>query len=114
MSINAEWVRDEIQALQADNAALRERLNLYNLGGWTDAERLMKERDDLRADAERYRALKHHLAVDRDEPHDWTCWVRLDCVPFRSKTDDPQVLVDMLTDLYAARATSSAPAKEQP
>jgi cytochrome c-type biogenesis protein CcmE len=26
MSINAEWVRDEIQALQADNAALRKRL----------------------------------------------------------------------------------------
>ena len=26
MSINAEWVRDEIQALQADNAALRELL----------------------------------------------------------------------------------------
>ena len=33
MSINAEWVRDEIQALQADNAALRERL--------AEAERLL-------------------------------------------------------------------------
>jgi len=35
MSINAEWVRDEIQALQADNAALRERLR--------ETERIVRE-----------------------------------------------------------------------
>ena len=32
MSINAEWVRDEIQALQADNAALRELLREWVIG----------------------------------------------------------------------------------
>lgn len=36
-------------------AQLRELLNLYNLGGWTDAERLMKERDALRAENESLR-----------------------------------------------------------
>ena len=41
---------DRIDALEAENAQLRELLNAYNLGGWTDAERLMKERDAARAE----------------------------------------------------------------
>jgi hypothetical protein len=31
-------------------------MNVYNAGGWTDADRLMKERDALRAEVERLRA----------------------------------------------------------
>jgi hypothetical protein len=47
-------------------------------------------------DAERYQALKEFLAVARDEPGEWTCWLDLSCVPFRSQTTDPQELVDLI------------------
>jgi len=40
MSINAEWVRDEIQALQADNAALREQYEQLQ-ARLAEAERLL-------------------------------------------------------------------------
>jgi hypothetical protein len=45
--------RDEARM---DAAQVRELMNVYNAGGWTDADRLMKERDALRAEVERLRA----------------------------------------------------------
>lgn len=38
--------RDEARRSEA---AIRELMNCYNIGGWTDAERLIKERDEARA-----------------------------------------------------------------
>jgi hypothetical protein len=43
-----EEAADVIDTLRAENGQLRELLNLYNLGGWMDSERLIKERDTLR------------------------------------------------------------------
>jgi len=40
----------------AEVAQLRELLNCYNLGGWTDSARLIKERDQLRTELEAARA----------------------------------------------------------
>jgi chromosome segregation ATPase len=47
-----ERERDEARK---DAAQVRELMNVYNAGGWTDADRLMKERDALRAEVERLR-----------------------------------------------------------
>jgi hypothetical protein len=54
-----------VQAAEASEAAIRELMNVYNLGGWTDAVAPMKralaaeaERDAAQADAARYRWLK--------------------------------------------------------
>jgi hypothetical protein len=51
-----------IRELEAKNGSLRELMNCYNLGGWTDAERLQSERDEARrelaASRERERALR--------------------------------------------------------
>lgn len=38
----------------------------------------------------------NHMGVGRGESGDWTCWVELPCVPFRSKTTDPDELTDEL------------------
>ena len=54
----------------------------------------------LRADAERWRWWKHdHIHVARDEPGDWTCWMEMDQIPFRSETTS----VDDLTDALIMR-----------
>lgn len=46
----------------AEVAQLRELLNCYNLGGWTDSARLIKERDQLREQVNRLKeALGKHL-----------------------------------------------------
>lgn len=37
----------QVEALTAENAQIRELMNLYNLGGWTDSLTLMQERDNL-------------------------------------------------------------------
>lgn len=39
----------QLIARNAEIAQLRELLNVYNLGGWTDSERLIKERDEARS-----------------------------------------------------------------
>ena len=41
---------DLIDNLRAENKAIRELMNCYNLGGWTDSLALIKERDALRAE----------------------------------------------------------------
>ena len=51
----------EIKALRAENEAIRELMDAYNLGGWTDSLRLIQERDALRADAELYRCLRDRV-----------------------------------------------------
>lgn len=43
--------------LEAENAQLRELLTMYNLGGWMDSERLIRERDAL---AREVRYLRHY------------------------------------------------------
>lgn len=78
---------DQIERLQSEVAALRELMNVYNLGGWTDSERLMRERNEARAelaalradgvDARRWRqsqaALRaRRFKVDRLIAGDWT------------------------------------------
>lgn len=47
---------DQIERLQSEVAALRELMNVYNLGGWTDSERLMRERNEARAELAALRA----------------------------------------------------------
>jgi hypothetical protein len=47
-------------------------------------------------DAERYRWLRQYLAVGRDEPKDWTCWIELPCIPYRSRTTKAEELLDAL------------------
>lgn len=39
----------ERDALKAENGQLRELMNCYNVGGWTDSLTLIKERDAFRA-----------------------------------------------------------------
>lgn len=56
-------------------------------------------------DAARWRALSLYLTVKRDSPGDWTCWLELACIPYRSKTDKPFELVDMLVE-QIKRSTS--------
>lgn len=53
-AMNAQ-LTEENERLEAEIAALRALLDSYNLGGWTDAERLAKDCEALRADAERWR-----------------------------------------------------------
>ncbi len=56
----AERTRERDEALR-DAAQVRELMNVYNAGGWTDADRLMKERDALRAEVERLRKIAAHV-----------------------------------------------------
>ena len=74
--IAADSIREaaaELSRLTAENAALRELLNVYNLGGWTDAvgpmQRALKaetENAALRADAERLQYLLDKRSVTID------------------------------------------------
>lgn len=63
---------DALAAKDAEIAAIRELMNCYNLGGWTDAESAMKralaaeaEIAELRADAERYRTWSSGTVIVR-------------------------------------------------
>lgn len=38
----------------------------------------------------------NHMKVGRDEPGDWTCWVEIPCIAYRSQTTDPDELTDVL------------------
>jgi len=65
MSINAEWVRDEIQALQADNAALRKRLGeAGSSNSWKLSRNAWKrEAEFLEAENERLRELLREWVI---------------------------------------------------
>ena len=51
----------QVEALTAENAQIRELMNLYNLGGWTDSLTLMKERDSYKANHKRYRFIRDKI-----------------------------------------------------
>lgn len=50
----------------------------------------------IRPDAARYRWLRQHLEVQADGPDEWTCWLGLACLPYRSKTESAEELLDMM------------------
>ena len=69
----APWVIAEVERLEAENAALRELMNTYNLGGWTDSLELIKERDALRAALQDFDALiKHQYTGSQEAMSDLT------------------------------------------
>jgi len=51
------------------------------------------------ADANRYRWLKNYMQVTRGDS-DWTCWLELKCIPFRSLEEDPEKLLDQLMERF--------------
>lgn len=55
-----EQLGRELSASKAENEQLRELLNTYNLGGWMDSERLIKDRDAL---AERVKTAEASLSA---------------------------------------------------
>jgi hypothetical protein len=59
-------IREETDRLRKENAQLRELLNLYNLRGWMDSERLIKERDTLREENAALTADCAYIAGKRD------------------------------------------------
>lgn len=63
------------------------------------------EHDALVKDAARYRWLLKYLVVEADSPEDWTCWLGLTCIPYRSKTSDPQELLDAMMARFPLAAT---------
>jgi hypothetical protein len=57
-------------------------------------------RDDAK-DAERFRwMVANGLQVARDVDGDWTCWLAFPCIPCRSQTEDPRVLLDALVQRF--------------
>lgn len=92
-----EWqAADAIDRLEAerdavvhDAKAVRELMNVYNLGGWTDAERLQRERDELRARLARMEAAL--VAADAmrycTEPLCKNCWPNYDRARAATKED---------------------------
>jgi hypothetical protein len=61
--------------------------------------------EELR-DADRYRALREFLTVARDADGDCTCWLELQCVPYRSQTNVVEELVDRLVQQYLSRVAA--------
>jgi hypothetical protein len=60
--------------------------------------------EDVR-DARRYRWLRQYLQVQADGPGDWTCWLAIECIPYRSKTDSAEELLDMLMSRFPLAAS---------
>lgn len=56
-----------IAELKGENSALRELMNCYNLGGWTDSLALIKERDEMAKRATRMEGAVVLLEKERDE-----------------------------------------------
>lgn len=78
-----ESLRRERDEALRNEAAIRELMNCYNAGGWTDSIAVIRERDEaraeaeaLRADAERYRWLRinGYVEVKCESPRhdDWS------------------------------------------
>jgi uncharacterized coiled-coil DUF342 family protein len=58
---------DEIKKLRTENAAIRELMNNYNLGGWTDSLTLIKERDKLQIKSDDLKSDMIAMQRERDE-----------------------------------------------
>lgn len=56
-------------------------------------------------DAERYRWLKPYLEVARDDDSKWTCWLALQCIPYRSTTESAEELLDKLIERFPPAAS---------
>lgn len=57
----------------------------------------MADSPNQAADALRWRWwLANGLRVARDQKGDWTCWIEIPFIPFRSQTNDPCELTDAL------------------
>jgi hypothetical protein len=69
---------------------------------WTKATGVVPE--DVR-DARRYEWLRQYLQVQADSPDDWTCWLALECIPYRSKADSAEELLDMLMSRFPLAAS---------
>jgi len=48
------------------------------------------------------RWLLRYLRVARDEPEDWTCWLELPLMPYRSRTENARELLDALFQRFPA------------
>lgn len=59
------------QRAEADAAAVRELMNVYNLGGWTDAVGPMKRAQAAEALAESYRKDAERWQYWRSHPENW-------------------------------------------
>lgn len=55
---------------------------------------------DIVDDARRFRALVEigKLSVAREKPGGFTCWLELPEICFRSQSEDPRVIADMLAE----------------
>jgi hypothetical protein len=51
----------------------------------------------------RFRWLLQHMRVERDAPSDWTCWLELDLIAYRSRTTSPTELLDALIERFPLR-----------
>lgn len=63
----------------------------------------------LEADAERWLWLEQHLSVASDEPESWTCWLHLDEILYRSKTESVRELLDELIKRFPRDAACRSP-----
>lgn len=75
IELGMEALQARVDALVAENAALRTLMDCYNLGGWTDSLRLMQERN----------ALRDWLAGDANCP---CCGQTVTCAPDCTFADD--------------------------
>ena len=90
---------DALIALQAERDSWRrvaERVEHEKLA-------LQERVERCEADARRYRWLLQYLKVASEGPGSWTCWLHLECIPYRSQTNEPQVLLDELIARFPLR-----------
>ena len=58
------------------------------------------------ADALRWRWWRQFAEVKRDSPGDWTCWIEIPCIAYRSQTTSPDELTDALIKRFPLAANS--------
>lgn len=95
------------ERLTKERDALRELMNCYNLGGWTDAERLQKERDEARAERDALQMELRSFSALRRFAHDVLG-------VYASDTDSAQTKETVVTLRRWARAAIDAAMKEKP
>lgn len=60
-------------------------------------------------DAYRGRWLLNHMRLERVHPGEWTCWLTLDMICFRSKTTSPVELLDELIQRFPLAEDDNGP-----